>query len=151
MTKVITVTRRNGDTHEVIVDKGFNYPGKISISASGHAVITQNSKTIYLHRFILGVNKDCDLVVDHINRNPLDNRSENLRLITKAENAINKISKGYTFHKKTGKWNTKIKRGNKISSLGLYKTEEEAYEVYKKAHADYHKELSPYYKEMVKR
>lgn len=150
MTKVITITRRNGDIHEVLVDKDFEWEGKISISASGHAVIWLNQKLVYLHRFILGVDKQCKLVVDHINRNPLDNRKENLRLITKAENAINKINRGYVYHKKTGKWNPRIKTGSIYKSLGLYATEEEARQVYRKAHAEYHKELSPYYKEMVK-
>lgn len=39
----------------------------------------------YLHRFIMGCAPGDGLDVDHKNHNPLDNRKENLRICTHAE------------------------------------------------------------------
>lgn len=76
------------------------------------------------------------IVVDHINNNPLDNRLENLQIITQRENASkdkkNKTSKytGVCWHKSTQKWRAKICINGKSIWLGVYETEEEAYLVY---------------------
>lgn len=48
---------------------------------------------LYAHRIIWLLKKkkiDADLEIDHINRNTLDNRIENLRLITKSRNMQNR-------------------------------------------------------------
>jgi hypothetical protein len=44
------------------------------------------SRTIFIHRLILGILDDLDLVVDHLNGDPLDNRRVNLEAVTTAEN-----------------------------------------------------------------
>jgi hypothetical protein len=50
-------------------------------------------KLLLLHRFILDVphfpGKGAKETIDHINRNPLDNRKENLRILTQTEQNIN--------------------------------------------------------------
>ena len=49
---------------------------------------TGSPQITYLHRRITGAPKG--LEVDHINRNPLDNRKSNLRVCTHAENMKNR-------------------------------------------------------------
>jgi hypothetical protein len=46
------------------------------------------TRDIRMHRFVLGYDGDQD--VDHINRIPLDNRKQNLRVATRSENQLNR-------------------------------------------------------------
>lgn len=76
------------------------------------------------------------LVVDHINNNPLDNRVENLQIITSRENVSkdrkNKTSKyrGVWFCKTNNVWKSEIKIGGKRFNLGRFLVEEEARDAY---------------------
>lgn len=65
-----------------------------------------------LHRFIMNAPKG--ILVDHINRNPLDNRKENLRLASKSLNAFN--SKIHTNNKTgyTGIWYDKTRNNYQV-------------------------------------
>ena len=99
-------------------------------------------KSIYLHREVLryhGINIPEGRVTDHINRNSLDNRFENLRVITVSMNFRNSDkwnkSIGSTLRmSKHGKVNyqARIRIRKKQGSLGYYHTEEEAHEAYMK-------------------
>lgn len=57
---------------------------------NGQYIKEATSKHVnYLHHNIIGKPEN-GLVVDHINRDKLDNRKENLRFVTRAENNINR-------------------------------------------------------------
>ena len=79
----------------------------------------QKSDSVYLHRFIIGAKED--EYVDHINRNPLDNRKSNLRICTQSQNMANSAtpknnttgSKGVYWHKAAKKWEAAIHYLNK--------------------------------------
>ncbi len=63
-------------------------------------------KTIRMHRVIAGAKEG--EIVDHINRNKLDNRRSNLRIVTQRENVHNsdrvENAKGYYFNTRIQRW-----------------------------------------------
>ena len=65
--------------------------------SSGYYRVYLNRKTFYKHRliaqqFIQGFHENCE--IDHINRVRSDNRIENLRIVTRRDNCLNKSFKG---------------------------------------------------------
>ena len=88
---------------------------------------------VKLHRYIMNINNS-NLVADHINRNPLDNRKANLRVCNYQENSFNKSIRsdntsgipGVSFHKTNKKWRAKIKYNNLTIHLGYFEDINEA-------------------------
>lgn len=74
--------------------------------------VPKNRKLIRLHRLIMNPSKE--KVIDHINRNPLDNRKNNLRICSQVQNMANRSAyinntsgyKGICFNKKRNKYFT---------------------------------------------
>ncbi len=65
--------------------------------------ITKYKKTFYMHRYLLDqFNYDGKISVDHINRDPTDNRLFNLRLATQSTQNHNQTKKERKFIKLTG-------------------------------------------------
>lgn len=94
-------------------------------------------KREYLHRLITNCPKE--YVVDHINRDTLDNRKCNLRICTHKDNMSNRISKtgtskykGVNWDKNRNKWAVYIRYNNKTYNLGRYENEKEAGRTYDK-------------------
>lgn len=75
------------------------------------------------------------ITCDHINRNKLDNRKENLRIISHLENNLNtdriQKGKGYCFRKDRNKWMAYIGINYKLKTIGYFNTEKEAKEARK--------------------
>ena len=69
--------------------------------------------------------------IDHINRDKLDNRIENLRCVTPTQNEWNKPCSGVNFEK--GKWRARFKHFGKSIHVGLFETKDEALAAYQKA------------------
>ena len=56
---------------------------------AGYAKASNGTTTVCMHRIIMGLN-DPHMVVDHINHDKLDNRRENLRIVTRGANNQNR-------------------------------------------------------------
>lgn len=105
-------------------------------------------KTIRMHREI--VNPGEGFVVDHANRDRLDNRRENLRIASRSQNTANSIMssrntsgyKGVHFRKEQNRWRAFICVNKKGISLGQYATAEEAAHAYNEAASKYFGEFA---------
>lgn len=93
--------------------------------------------TEFMHRTIM--NPPAGMQVDHINRNPLDNRRSNLRLCTASFNLANtdrkRSASGFRgvwfFPRNPAKpWRANIQAGGRRASLGVYSTPEQAARAY---------------------
>jgi hypothetical protein len=88
-----------------------------------------------MHRLILGAPDD--MHVDHVNGNGLDNRRNNIRIASRAENMANrKKHKNNTsgfmgvWQAASGRWRARLWHNNKRHNLGTYDTREEAAHAY---------------------
>lgn len=108
-----------------------------TVNSKGYVKLTVDGVQIYAHRVVwIMHNGDIppNMEVDHINHNRADNRIENLRLVTRLENNMNKSVQinnssgvtGVTFCKQTGKWRAQIQINGKNVSLGRYESIHEA-------------------------
>jgi AP2 domain len=106
-------------------------------------------RKIKMHRMILDLGKSfqgSQVQIDHANRNKLDNRRENPRLVNASENCRNKSKRpdntsgftGVSWDKEAKKWSAQISivRG-KYKKLGRFSTKEDAALAYAEAKAKY--------------
>lgn len=122
-----------------------------TITAHGYAIRSFTSegkrKYTYLHREVLNFPTG---LVDHINMDKLDNRKENLRVCTKAENARNSSKsknntsgyKGVYLNKRTNSWMAAIIVNRKQLHLGYFKNKLDAALAYNEAALIHHGEYA---------
>lgn len=115
---------------------------------SKYYYIMADRKMYKLHRlayfYVTGTDPG-DMQIDHINGNTLDNRFENLRLATNAQNSKNYKKpitnksgfKGVSWCKQNKKWYAQIKVNNKKIYLGRYNSKLYAALVYARAAKKY--------------
>lgn len=86
----------------------------------------------YLHRWLLGLAPGDPRQADHVNRDRLDNRRANLRIVTGAENASNVVANRNStsthrgVHLRRGKWIAQAQQNKRRVHLGTFATEQEA-------------------------
>lgn len=101
----------------------------------------------YLHRIVLGATAGEE--VDHINNNGLDNRSDNLRIVSSFQNHQNRAKqKNNTsgapcvfWSKKAKKWLGEIQFNGEKISLGLFDSVESAFEAVAKRKSLLYREI----------
>lgn len=113
---------------------------------NGYAVRTMQKggkkKTVRMHRII--VKTPIGMDTDHINRDKLDNRRNNLRICSRAENVANSFRsdntsgfRGIWFNKRLKKWQAGLNKSGKHIYVGIFKNINEAVSAYNKVAVKY--------------
>lgn len=138
--------------HEVLVDDQDHvlvsqYRWRVCFQAGTKKVrgVFAKKEGLSMHRLIMGASEH-DPFVDHRNRNPLDNRRENLRFCSPAQNQWNKGRqsnntsgfKGVYFDSRKCRWRARIRVYGRRTSLGSHASPEEASQAYAEAAAKFH-------------
>ena len=115
----------------------------------GYVVNIYKRKNLKLHKLITGTNKT--QIIDHINRNKLDNRKANLRVCSIQENSFNAgLSKNNTsgyngvfWNSDKKKWCARIGVNKKEIFLGYFNNKKEAHQKRIDAEKLYYGEFAP--------
>jgi hypothetical protein len=107
------------------------------LTSHGYAQRGTNANGVfYLHREVLNLDRGDGVVVDHVNRNKLDNRKRNLRVVPQLINANNLAAKGGSskfrsvyLRKDTGRWAAMPRWDGRRHHLGCFDSEREAAEL----------------------
>lgn len=116
------------DMQDIIKDKRW------SLNSQGYAVSHLDGKLIFLHHLVMEAENKEGLVIDHKDKNKLNNRKENLRLIEKQKNHINHNGysnnksgfTGVTLDKGRNKWKALIHIEGKQKLIGRFENIEDA-------------------------
>ena len=155
--KKIPLTGKHGQGKFALIDdEDYNLFNNHALFLTGsgetkHIVFKKQGKHISIHRLIMRI-ADNTKVVDHINRNTLDNRKNNLRICTRAQNlwnrgpSLNSTSgyKGISFDRNRNKYRVKIVCNSKEYFIGRFNNLKDAKQAYNNNVKEYHKEFSNY-------
>lgn len=113
-------------------------------TSTGYVAIVPETRALHLHRLIVDFE-----IVDHINRNKLDNRKANLRSATHGQNRTNsgpqkRNRSGYkgVYPRGNGSYRVRLMSNGKIVHIGVYKDPVEAALAYDEAAKKYHGEFA---------
>lgn len=133
----IPLTGIRGDGRFATVDEAGGEavaPYKWFIGNHGYAAARIEKQTVTMHRLLLGPGVG---VVDHINRDKLDNRRTNLRRVPPGVNIANSGPRRSSAsgvkgvrRSRGGRWHAQISLRGKLLFLGAFNTREEAAAAY---------------------
>ena len=111
----------------------------------------ETGKVVLLHRYLLDLGKNDKRMVDHVNRNPKDNRKSNLRICTCAQNSMNKGTtkssktgvNGVSYIKERRKWLSRIMKNGVLYELGAFADIKDAIKARKEAEIKLYGEFAP--------
>lgn len=126
-----------------------SYPRGGHVYAIRSEYKTGKHVVISMHRVI--TNCPDGMVVDHKDRNGLNNRKTNLRICTRSQNACNRRKNiktsttkylGIYYNSKIRKWCAAVGSQGKVHNLGKFKTQKEAAKCYNEGAIKFHGEFA---------
>jgi hypothetical protein len=105
------------------------------LTAGGYAMASIDGRSVLMHRLLCDPPPREDEVVDHINRDRLDNRRGNLRAVSRAVNQANRDHpmgaagcRGVC-RMSDGRWRVRFKRNGQAIELGKFSRRDDAVRV----------------------
>ena len=145
------------DKYTIVDDEDYKYLNqwKWRLHSKGYAyrnekrIKNHTRKGILMHRQIMKLNSQKE--IDHINRNKLDNRRENLRFATVQQNIFNRMNSfgktskrmGVSFNKNANMFVAYLNINNKKVFHKYFKKESDAIDARTNAEKEYFKEFAP--------
>ncbi len=134
--KSIKLVGKYANGASTIVDDDVVLPkGNYYLSKKGYAFVSIHGVAYPLHRYLMQTPKGKQ--TDHLNRNRLDNRKENLVICDAGHNnqriTFSKTGhRGVNWYKQTNRWRTSIQYHKKAFHLGYFKELQDAVNAYNK-------------------
>ena len=135
----IIVMRKKVEPVLILIDKDdYKKLGKrkISIGSHGYAQIwdAELKRVLLLHRWVMGITEKTGykFICDHINRNRMDKRKENLRLVSPTDSNDNRMERPKNSNlpkhifMMRNYFQVSLKRGGKCYYVGTFKTIDQA-------------------------
>lgn len=130
---LVFIRRRRGSKSDV------GDPACNCVNKRGYYVGMLGGRLLLAHRVVFYLKYGYwSVEVDHIDGNPLNNATDNLRAVSSAENSHNTVGRGYYYHKQSGKYVAYIKLNGKRIGLGSHTSEETARQAYLEGKRKYH-------------
>lgn len=148
----MVITNRKGEKFKIYFDVKHKYlltkySWSVNKDGTGRIVGLRakvGDRHIYFHRLILKTKN----IIDHIDRNPLNNKLSNLRVCSPTNNSqnlsirINKITKFKGVIKSRNKWRARITVNKILIHLGYFNDEISAAKAYDRAALRYFKKFA---------
>lgn len=142
--KKIYLRGKNADKFTIVDDNDYDYLNQFKWSVSGNGYAqgqipsVERKNRIYMHRAVGNMMGLDYRMVDHINRNKLDNTRENLRNVDNGLNVYNTgvrsdNSSGYrgvSWNRANRCWRARLWKGGKCILCKIAKTKEDAAKFY---------------------
>jgi hypothetical protein len=132
------------------IKRGKCFPGKVITCRNdkGYVLVRLNDRNYRVHRIIWAMvyDKWPEFEIDHINGIRDDNKIDNLREATRAQNMKNLVTpvtnktgfKGVSWHKAAQKWQAHIRADGINYYLGIFDNPEDAHKAYVEASQKMH-------------